>query len=290
MAESSPDPLVSVVVAFLDEERFLPRAIDTVKAQLLDDWELLLVDDGSTDGSPTTAATAAGSDARIRVLRHAGGVNAGLVASRNLGLAAARGRFVCFLDADDRWVPSKLERQVELLTQHPRAVMVCGPSWRMPADAVERPPATAVSSTAPRLLRRGHFPRLIARGAVRTPPPSDVMYRTRALRAVGGVPAGPTMHEDQRTFVAVGLHGAVLVSDEPLTEYTVRSDSVYGAVAMGDDALLIVRQHIDFERWMRRYARHHGLAGLALLIVLEGHRLRRGVGRRARLIAARLRH
>jgi glycosyltransferase involved in cell wall biosynthesis len=280
---------VTVVIAFLDEARFLAGAIETVREQTLDRWELLLVDDGSSDSSPVIAATAAADDARVRVLRHAGGVNAGLPASRNLALAAARGRFLCFLDADDRWLAAKLERQIAVMEQHPRAVMMCGPSWRAPIDVVQQPDPTEVSPLAPRLLRRGRFPRLIARGAVRTPAPSDVMYRTDVLREIGGVPPGPNMHEDQRTFVAVGLHGKVFVSDEPLTRYTVRPDSVYGSVTHGGDAMVIVRQHLEFERWMRNYAARQGVAGLAVLVVLEAHRVTRGLRRRARRIIRQLR-
>jgi glycosyltransferase involved in cell wall biosynthesis len=282
VAEPSSEPLVTVVIAFLDEERFLAGAIETVRDQSLDRWELLLVDDGSSDASPEIAGSAAAADPRLRVLRHAGGGNAGLPASRNLALAAARGRFLCFLDADDRWVPTKLERQLDLMAQHPRAVMVCGPSWRAPVDAVEQPVPTAVSPLAPRLLRRGRLPRLMARGAVRTPAPSDVMYRTAVLREIGGIPAGPNMHEDQRTFVAVGLRGGVFVSDEPLTRYTVRPDSVFGSVSLGDDAMVVVRQHLDFERWMRHYVVRQGVRGLMVLLVLEAHRARRGLVRRAR--------
>jgi glycosyltransferase involved in cell wall biosynthesis len=282
VAERLIEPLVTVSIAFLDEARFLAGAIETVRAQTLRHWELLLVDDGSTDASPAIAASAAASDDRIRVLRHAEGGHAGLPASRNLALVSAAGQFMCFLDADDRWVATKLDRQLAMMEQHPRAAMVCGPSWRAGIDALEQPEPTAVSPLAPRLLRRGHFPRLIARGAVRTPAPSDVMYRTRALDVVGGVPLGPNMHEDQRTFVAVGLQGAVFVSDQPLTRYTVRPDSVYGSVTHGDDAMVIVRQHLDFERWMRRYVIHRGVAGLSVLAVLEIHRVRRGLGRRLR--------
>ena len=283
-APTASAPLVSVVLAFLDEECFLAGAIDTVRAQHGGRWELLLVDDGSTDGSPAIADDAATADpARVRVLRHPGGGNAGLPASRNLGLAAATAPFVCFLDADDRWEPQKLDRQRALLDEQPAAVMVCGPSWRVPLDSPRPAAPVAVSRHAPCLLRRGRFPRLIVRGAVRTPAPSDVMYRTSTLRALGGVPAGPTMHEDQRTYVAVGLAGAVFVSDEPLSTYTTRTDSVYGAVASGGDDMLVVRQHLDFERWVAGYARGRGGYGLALLGALLSRKVQRGVARRARL-------
>jgi glycosyltransferase involved in cell wall biosynthesis len=288
VGEPNAGPLVTVGLSFYNEAQFLAGAIETVRQQTLGDWELVLVDDGSSDESSEIAETAAAADDRAYLLRHAGGVNAGLPASRNLALGAARGRFICFLDADDRWAVGKLERQVALMEQYQSAAMVCGPTWRMPLDVESYPPVTVVSPLAPRLLRRGQFPRLIVRGAVRTPVPSDVMYRTDALRQVGGVPPGPNMHEDQRTFVAVGLQGDVFVSDEALTRYTIRPDSVSGAITHGGDAMTIVRQHLAFERWIREYARRRGLRGLALVAVLDAHRFRRGVGRRIELVVRRL--
>ena len=272
-----------MVIAFLDEERFLASAIDSVNNQTASDWELLLVDDGSTDASPAIAEAAALADpARVRVVRHPGGGNAGLPASRNLGLAEARGPYLCFLDADDRWCPEKLARQTALMSSPSQPVMICGPSWHEDGGAPSRRQLVGVSPLAPRLLRRGRFARLMVRGAVRTPPPSDVMYRVEALRRVGGVPAGPTMHEDQRTFVAVSLTGPVMVLDEPLTTYTVRTDSVYGS--QRDDGMRLVRSHREYEDWVTRYGLRHGPYGIAVSVTLLLHRLRRGVTRRARLI------
>ena len=92
---------VSAIVIFLNEERFLAEAIASVRAQTFRDWELILVDDGSSDGSAGIARAAAEEDPRIRVLAHPGGANRGMSASRNLGLSDARGEFVAFLDGDD---------------------------------------------------------------------------------------------------------------------------------------------------------------------------------------------
>jgi glycosyltransferase involved in cell wall biosynthesis len=276
-------PSVSVVVAFFDEERFLAEAIDTVRRQTVVDWVLLLVDVGSRDGSLAIADDAAASDpTRIRVLRHPGGANAGLPASRNLGLAAARAPYVCYLDADDTWAPAKLARQLAMMTKNPLAVMMCGASWHQHIDRRIPAQLVAVSRLAPRLLRRGQFPRLMVRGAVRTPPPSDVMYRTDALRQVGGVPDGPNMHEDQRTFIAVSLRSRVMLSDEPLTIYTVRSDSVYGSQLA--DPMQQVRQHAEFEAWVTSHGRRQGLFGLTLVGTLLLHRLRRGLTRRVKVV------
>src|SRR5688500_11070839 len=127
------EPLVSIIVCFLDEERFLAEAVDSVLAQTFDDWELWLVDDGSRDASSSIARQlAASTPGRIEYLEHAGHTNLGLSASRNAGIQRARGRYIAFLDADDSWYPHKLEEQVAILERHPQAAMVIGASkhWR----------------------------------------------------------------------------------------------------------------------------------------------------------------
>lgn len=122
-------PRVSVITIFLNAERFIQEAIDSVFAQTYDLWELLLVDDGSTDGSTALALRlAAQHPDRVRYLRHLDHRNLGMSASRNLGIRSARGEYVAFLDADDVYLPPKLERQVQLLDARPEAAMVYGPT------------------------------------------------------------------------------------------------------------------------------------------------------------------
>lgn len=119
-ADSRDEPgLVSVIIIFLDEERFLGESIESVLTQDYPSWELLLVDDGSTDGSPDVARTYAERDPRIRYLTHPGRENRGMSASRNLGLRESRGEYVAFLDADDTYMPDRLSRHVAVLAAHP---------------------------------------------------------------------------------------------------------------------------------------------------------------------------
>ena len=111
--ESSP--LVSAIIIFLNERRFLQEAIESVFGQTYANWELLLVDDGSSDGSTEIAQRAAVTHgSRVRYLEHPGHANRGMSASRNLGWIEARGEWVAFLDGDDVWLPQKLERQISL--------------------------------------------------------------------------------------------------------------------------------------------------------------------------------
>jgi glycosyltransferase involved in cell wall biosynthesis len=109
-------PLVSIITPTYNAARWLPETLATVRAQTLTDWEQILVDDGSTDDSWLILEAAAAEDARFRLLRQPH--RAGPSAARNLALAAARGRFIAFLDADDLWLPEKLARSVEWITTH----------------------------------------------------------------------------------------------------------------------------------------------------------------------------
>src|SRR5262245_36560058 len=98
----SDKPLVSVIIIFFDAEQFIKEAIESVFAQTYDAWELLLVDDGSTDGSPAIAERCAKRySGKVRHLEHGGRQNRGMSASRNLGIANANGEYIAFLDADD---------------------------------------------------------------------------------------------------------------------------------------------------------------------------------------------
>ena len=276
-------PRVTVAIPFFNEQRFLPAAVAAVRAQTESSWELLLVDDGSTDGSSDLAdAIARAHPGQVTVLRHPGGKNRGLPASRNLAIRAARGDHLCFLDADDQWSPHKLAAQLEMFRAHPDAAMVCGPSYHQPLGADDPGPIVPVCSTAPRLLRRGQFARMRVRGALTTPPPSDVMYRLATLRSAGGVPDGPPVIEDQRTYIAVSLRGAVFVDDRPFTTYTVRNDSLYGSTR--NDDLVQVANHREFERWVVHTCSRAGVHGWSVIAVLYWHRLRRGVGRRLRAL------
>jgi glycosyltransferase involved in cell wall biosynthesis len=106
-------PLVSCVVPVHNGERFLAEALDSVFGQTHRPIEVLVADDGSTDGTP---AVVAAYGTRVRYVRQD---NAGPAAARNLGLGIARGEFVGFLDADDRWPPGKLARQLERFVARP---------------------------------------------------------------------------------------------------------------------------------------------------------------------------
>ena len=129
-------PLVSGITIFLNAERFIGEAIESVIAQTYENWELVLVDDGSSDKSTAIAKRYAQLyPERIYYIEHEGHHNLGKSASRNLGVRYSKGEYIAFLDADDIWLPHKLEQQVPILEAHPKAGLMYGRtqywySWR----------------------------------------------------------------------------------------------------------------------------------------------------------------
>lgn len=108
MSESAP--LVSIVVPCYNAGAFLGATLEAVIAQTFTDWECVVIDDASRDGSAAVLARYAERDARIRPVYQA--TNGGAAAARNAGLAVIRGRYLAFLDSDDHWLPEKLAKQV----------------------------------------------------------------------------------------------------------------------------------------------------------------------------------
>src|SRR5262245_51722410 len=103
-------PKVTVVIPVFNRAQAVQRAVASVLAQTCQDFEIIVVDDGSTDSTP--AVVAALSDPRLTLIRHER--NRGGSAARNTGYRAGSAPFVAFLDSDDEWLPTKLERQLEV--------------------------------------------------------------------------------------------------------------------------------------------------------------------------------
>src|SRR5262249_39213835 len=112
---SADAPLVSVVLPAYNAERTIAASLASIAAQTVTELEVIVVDDGSTDDTIRVAKSTDRGD--LRVISQA---NAGHAAARNTGVSAARGRYVAFLDADDLWLPEKLERQMDEIRRNSR--------------------------------------------------------------------------------------------------------------------------------------------------------------------------
>ena len=116
--------MVSIVVPVYNAERFLPETIGLVQKQTYRDWELILVDDCSSDNGAAIVRQYAKDDTRIRLIQQE--VNAGAARSRNLGISQANGRYLCFLDADDIWTSQKLEKELVYMKEKKAAFVFTG--------------------------------------------------------------------------------------------------------------------------------------------------------------------
>src|SRR5262245_59393193 len=149
-------PAVSIVVATYNQARFVGEAIASVCAQTYADWELLVVDDGSTDDTRAVVERFV-EDSRIRYLP---GMHAERAAARNRGISATGGALIAFLDADDAWRPDKLARQVAALVDAPEAGACYAVSRFVDASGrplAERKPARPPSGRLFPQLVRGNF-------------------------------------------------------------------------------------------------------------------------------------
>lgn len=128
-ARASPAHGVSVVMPAYNAEATICSAMMSVCLQTHEDWELIVVDDGSTDRTSELAQTAAANDKRIRVIRQS---NRGVAAARNVAIEAATRRYLAFLDADDAWLPNKLRRQLSFMSPRGYAFSATGyrREWR----------------------------------------------------------------------------------------------------------------------------------------------------------------
>lgn len=219
-------PRVSVICSFLNEERFLAEAIDSVLVQEFQQFELILIDDGSVDGSTAIARDfAARFSPKIRYLEHPGHRNRGTSASRNLGLRYARGELIVFTDGDDVWRPSRLSEQVGILDDHPDVGMVCGTAnyWRswnggkdklVPTghlvDAATFPPETTLS--------------LYPLGG--SPAPCDPMIRRSVIEKVGGWEERfGGLYDDIAFHAKIYLECGVWLSSKVWYDYRIHSAS-----------------------------------------------------------------
>jgi len=217
---------LSIVTPAYDVAPFVGDAIRSARAQLHPGWEMILVDDGSRDGTARAAERAAEGDPRIRILRQA---NAGVSAARNAGIAAAQGDALLFLDADDWLAPDTLARLDSALERAPGAVAAYGP-WAAVAE-------TARPGDAPLRAKSRPFPtgdilaRLLVRNLLANG--GHLLVRRAAFEAVGGFAPAIRYGEDWECWIRLALQGpfARVKGSAPLLYVRERGGSAYRRMA-----------------------------------------------------------
>ncbi len=249
-------PLVSVVMPVKDAARFLRESMESVLAQTWPLCDVVLVDDGGSDGSEVMVREFAAADPqRVRVVTHEGRVNKGIGPSRALGIREARGALVAFLDADDVWEPTHLEDHLRLLLAHPEADMVCGRvwAWRSWADPAvvdllsELAFAPGAVVAGPRLLAA-----VLRNGNVATTPCALTVRRPALLGCLEHLARFPGMYEDQVMNSWLQLRRVAVMTGGTTAWYRQHAESFSARDAARNGER--IRARLAFLTWLRSQA------------------------------------
>ncbi|BAZ29618.1 family 2 glycosyl transferase [Cylindrospermum sp. NIES-4074] len=254
--------LVSAIIIFLNAEKFIQEAIESVFAQTHENWELLLVDDGSSDGSTAIALRYAQKyPEKVRYLEHEHHQNRGMSATRNLGIHNAKGEYIALLDADDVWLPQKLEKQLAILESHPQATVVFGQtqlwySWTGNPQDSNRDSIRKLKIPGDGLFYPPKLLALLLLRKVNTPATCSVLIRRQLFAEIGGFEeVFRGMYEDQAFFAKIYLQAPVFVENNYWDKYRQHPDSACN-VAQKTKEYHPFKAHpaqLTFLNWMSEY-------------------------------------
>jgi glycosyltransferase involved in cell wall biosynthesis len=294
-------PLVSGIIIFLNAEKFIEEAIESVFAQIYENWELLLVDDGSSDRSTEIARRyAAQYPEKVKYLEHPGHGNRGMSAARNLGVRHAQGKYVAFLDADDVWLPHKLQQQVTILESIPEAAMMYGRtlfwrSWTGKPEDIDKDWMTDVGVEWNTLIQPPTLVKLFLEKEGTVASTCSVLIRREVFEKYGGFEDEfRTMYEDMVFYTKVFLHEPVFVSGQCWDKYRQhKENSCSVAIESGVfNPYKLNPARRRFLQWVEAYLSQQGAEGTDVWQIVQQqlipyrHRLRSEIKAR---IAAGLR-
>lgn len=236
---SSKAPAVSVLMAVYNGRKYLAEAIDSILAQTFPDFEFIIIDDGSSDGSAELVGEYARKDPRVRLIVQP---NMGLTRSLNKGIGLARGRYLARMDGDDIALPTRFEKQVAFLDAHPDHVMIG--SQVLLIDP-EGDPLCNKAQT-----QYGHEAiesALLDKGWPMVHP--AVMIRTQTLREMGGYDERYRTNQDHDLFLRLCERGKVENLPDVLVKYRQHFSSVVFTTALQQSDVL---RAILREAWERR--------------------------------------
>jgi glycosyltransferase involved in cell wall biosynthesis len=255
-------PKISIVTISYNRAGFLPEALESAIAQTFTDWELLIVDDGSTDNTREVAEGFIAKDERIRYYKNE--TNLKISRSRNRGLELARGKYVAMLDSDDIWCdPDKLSKQYEFLESHPDHALVGGGVIAIDADGKEL--KRYIDPSDDEDLRK-----LIL---IRNPfAQSSVMFPRQAIMDLGAYDVDLSGIEDYDLWMRIGIKWKFAILNEYLLKYRVHSGNISltdRANTMRRNILLVNKYKDNYPNYLRailrRTVRYHGYRVVSLI-------------------------
>ncbi len=250
-------PEISIIIPAYNAEKTIGETVDSVQNQTLSDWELIIINDGSTDN--TLSILNPIKDSRIKIFSYP---NAGVAVARNRGISKARGNYIAFLDADDLWTPDKLELQLAALQKNPAAGVAY--SWNYyqyenPADSYADTFQTFEGNVYPDLLIKN----FLQNG-------SNPLIKKEAIASVGLFDPTIKSCEDWDYYLRLAVNCPFVLVPKIQIIYRQSSDSVSSNIEVMEDYLLLLinrtfesvppeLKHLKKQSlsWVYKYVAHH---------------------------------
>jgi glycosyltransferase involved in cell wall biosynthesis len=234
-AASGGAPLVTILVATYNRAAYIAQAIESAQAQTFKDWNMIVLDDASTDDTASIVRAFTINDPRISYVRHA--ENKGIAGNRNAGLLLARGTYVAILDSDDVWTdPAKLERQIAHMTEHPDCVAVGTQVSVIDENGAETGSIsyeTSDEGIRSRMLLRNQFAQ------------SSILYCRNVAVIVGGYDATYVVNDDYDLWLKMGAKGTLANLSGRMAAYREHSGGITKTKRLkaATEHLAIIKKH-----------------------------------------------
>jgi glycosyltransferase involved in cell wall biosynthesis len=225
---------VSVIIPCYNQAEFLGNAVESVMAQTCAGFDVIVVDDGSTDRSADVARRYSG----VRCLSQ---TNQGAGAARNTGLKHVLGEFVVFLDADDRLLPHAFEAGLRCFAAHPECALVAGRCVKISRDGARQP------TRHNPVVERDHYLRLLTDNYIWTP--ATVMLRSAVIRGIGGFKTQVWGAEDYDLHLRIARNHQIWCHDQVVAEYRQHETNI------SRRSMLMMRSTITVMRGQRAFVR-----------------------------------
>lgn len=210
-AHTGATVLVSVIIPAFNAANTIVRAIDSVRQQNVGPIEIIVIDDGSADNTVDVVRNNIADGENIQVLRMQ--QNSGVSAARNTGIRVAQGKYLAFLDADDIWLPAKLQKQIARMEQDPTITLVSCNSRLISESGV---PLKEGHRNRPPVEGTDAWKTLLVYNFIPTP---TVLTRTAVVKALGGFDVSLAVGEDLDLWIKLGIQGRIAILPDILINY-----------------------------------------------------------------------
>jgi len=228
-------PKFSVIIPLYNKEKDFPLTLDSVLEQSFRDFELIIVNDGSTDGSMAIAEKAAEKDQRIRLFNN---TNSGVSSSRNFGVARAKAKYIAFIDADDLWLPNHLENLHAILLKFPDATWFATAYEKKINHSLTRPMLATIPKEKNWIGTLDFFEYSLIDSLAH---PSAVGFKKDFYNEIGGQEIGINFSEDTDLWIRAALSAPIYFSN------TVSATIILNATNRANDLMTTSRKLPDYD-------------------------------------------